>query len=136
MIPAKRRLNPLHEIAAFVIIMLLFLFVFAPLQYHFTLGASAETVDQSVSLREVTSMLPLTIGSYLMIGAIAPILLYAGNYLLCRASGSLPKRSKRWTVAAVTAILILSGVMLVAGFAIILFQMENFMDIQNILSGM
>ena len=31
----KRRLNPLYGIAAFVIIMLLFLFVFAPLQYYF-----------------------------------------------------------------------------------------------------
>ena len=33
--PSVRRLTPLHGIAAFVIIMLLFLFVFAPLQYYF-----------------------------------------------------------------------------------------------------
>ena len=103
--------------------------ILLPALYHFvnnflsflsTLVSSPETAEESAAMFADRSYIFSAIGSYLVIGALAPILLYAGSYLIRKSSGSLPRQSDGKIVATVIAILLLSGIMLAAGYAIVL----------------
>ena len=103
--------------------------ILLPALYHFvnnflsflsTLVSSPETAEESAAMFADRSYILSAIGSYLVIGALAPILLYAGSYLIRKSSGSLPRQSDGKIVATVIAILLLSGIMLAAGYAIVL----------------
>ena len=113
-----------------------------PALYHFannflsflsSLASSGEASAESASLMMDRSYILLSLGVYLMIGALAPVLLYAGSYLLKKASGCLPARSNRRTIASVITILLISGVMLIAGLAIFLFNMGSLLENQGMM---
>ena len=108
-----------------------------PALYHFannflsflsSLAATGDVSAQSASLMMNRSYILLSLGVYLLIGALAPVLLYAGSYLLRKASGSLPLRSDGRTIASVIAILLISGVMLITGLALLLFNISGFLN--------
>ena len=103
------------------------------LSFLSTLGAPAETAEQSAALMTGPSWLLPALGSYLMLGALAPVLLYTGSYLIRRASGSLPRRSQRQTITTVIVILLLSGIMLISGFALLLFSASRLMNTESFL---
>ena len=105
--------------------------IFLPALYHFvhnfisiapSLGTSVETTAETIDISGLLTSRPfilMSIGSYLMLGALAPILLLAGSHLLRKASGSLPQRTEGRVIAAVILTLTLSGVMFIAGFTIV-----------------
>ena len=103
------------------------------LSFLSTLGVPAETAEQSAALMTGPSWLLPALGSYLMLGALAPVLLYTGSYLIRRASGSLPRRSQRQTITTVIVILLLSGTMLISGFALLLFSASRLMNTESFL---
>ena len=116
--------------------------ILLPALYHFTnnllsflstLGTSTEALEQSAELLADRSYILISIGSYLMIGALAPILIFAGSYLLRKASGSLPRRTEGRTIAAAIILLTLYVIMTAAGLAILLFNMVNLTEMQEIL---
>ena len=105
--------------------------IFLPALFHFvnnfisvapSLGTSVETTAESIDISGLLTSRPfilMSIGSYLMLGALAPILLLAGSHLLRKASGSLPQRTEGRVIAAVILTLTLSGLMFIAGFTIV-----------------
>ena len=105
--------------------------IFLPALFHFvhnfisiapSLGTSVETTTETIDISGLLTSRPfilMSIGSYLMLGALAPILLLAGSHLLRKASGSLPQRTEGRVIAAVILTLTLSGLMFIAGFAIV-----------------
>ena len=105
--------------------------IFLPALFHFvhnfiaiapSLGTSVETTAETIDISGLLTSRPfilMSIGSYLMLGALAPILLLAGSHLLRKASGSLPQRTEGRVIAAVILTLTLSGLMFIAGFAIV-----------------
>ena len=105
--------------------------IFLPALFHFvhnfisiapSLGTSVETTAETIDISGLLSSRPfilMSIGSYLMLGALAPILLLAGSHLLRKASGSLPQRTEGRVIAAVILTLTLSGLMFIAGFTIV-----------------
>lgn len=105
--------------------------IFLPALFHFvhnfiaiapSLGTSVETTVETIDISGLLTSRPfilMSIGSYLMLGALAPILLLAGSHLLRKASGSLPQRTEGRVIAAVILTLTLSGLMFIAGFAIV-----------------
>lgn len=105
--------------------------IFLPALFHFvhnfisiapSLGTSVETTAETIDISGLLTSRPfilMGIGSYLMLGALAPILLLAGSHLLRKASGSLPQRTEGRVIAAVILTLTLSGLMFIAGFAIV-----------------
>ena len=105
--------------------------IFLPALFHFvnnfisvapSLGTSVETTAESIDISGLLTSRPfilMGIGSYLMLGALAPILLLAGSHLLRKASGSLPQRTEGRVIAAVILTLTLSGLMFIAGFTIV-----------------
>ena len=104
--------------------------IFLPALFHFvhnfisiapSLGTSVETTAETIDISGLLTSRPfilMGIGSYLMLGALAPILLLAGSHLLRKASG-LPQRTEGRVIAAVILTLTLSGLMFIAGFAIV-----------------
>ena len=116
--------------------------ILLPALYHFTnnllsflstLGTSTEALEQSAELLADRSYILISIGSYLMIGALAPIRILAGSYLLRKPSGSLPRRTEGRTIAAAIILLTLYVIMTAAGLAILLFNMVNLTEMQEIL---
>ena len=116
--------------------------ILLPALFHFannflsvlsSLSTSTEALEQSADLLADHSMILLSIGSYLTIGALAPILLFAGSYLIRRASGCLPRRTEGRIIASVILLLVLSGIMLIAGLAIVLLHMNDLTQIQKAL---
>ena len=105
--------------------------IFLPALCHFvhnfisiapSLGTSVETTAETIDISGLLTSRPfilMSIGSYLMLGALAPILLLAGSHLLRKASGSLPQRTEGRVIAAVILTLTLSGLMFIAGFTIV-----------------
>ena len=105
--------------------------IFLPALFHFvhnfisiahSLGTSVETTAETIDISGLLTSRPfilMGIGSYLMLGALAPILLLAGSHLLRKASGSLPQRTEGRVIAAVILTLTLSGLMFIAGFTIV-----------------
>ena len=105
--------------------------IFLPALFHFvhnfisiapSLGTSVETTAETIDISGLLTSCPfilMSIGSYLMLGALAPILLLAGSHLLRKASGSLPQRTEGRVIAAVILTLTLSGLMFIAGFTIV-----------------
>lgn len=101
-----------------------------------SLGTSSAQLEESAEMLSDPAMILLTIGSYLMLGALAPILLYVGSYLLRKASGCLPKRSDTKVVLSVVAVIIISVLMLAAGLVIILFNMGNLLEMEELMQEM
>ena len=100
----------------------LFLFVHNFLSIAPSLVTSVETTAETIDISGLLTSRPfilMSIGSYLMLGALAPILLLAGSHLLRKASGSLPHRTEGRVIAAVILTLTLSGLMFIAGFTIV-----------------
>ena len=105
--------------------------IFLPALFHFvhnfisiapSLGTSVETTAETIDISGLLTSRPfilMSIGSYLMLGALAPVLLLAGRHLLRKASGSLPQRTEGRVIAAVILTLTLSGLMFIAGFTIV-----------------
>ena len=105
--------------------------IFLPALFHFvhnfisiapSLGTSVETTAETIDISGLLTSRPfilMSIGSYLMLGALAPILLLAGSHLLRKASGSLPQRTEGRVIAAVILTLTFSGLMFIAGFTIV-----------------
>lgn len=102
----------------------LFHFINNFISFLSTLSSSPESLDQSASLFSDHSYILLAIGSYLIIGALAPILLFSGRYLLCRDSNSLPHRSDGRIIASVVSVLSISALMLIAGVIIVLYNIN------------
>lgn len=100
----------------------LFHFINNFLSFLSTLGGSSENLEQSASLFSDPSYIILAVGSYLIIGALAPILLFSGSFLLRKDSGSLPLHSDRRIVISAIFVLILSALMLAAGIMIVLWN--------------
>ena len=111
--------------------------IFLPALFHFvhnfisiapSLGTSVETTAETIDISGLLTSRPfilMSIGSYLMLGALAPILLLAGSHLLRKASGSLPQRTEGRVIAAVILTLTLSGLMFIAGFTIVFLYTVN-----------
>ena len=59
--------------------------------------------------------------------------IYTGSYLIRRASGSLPRRSQGQTITTVIVILLLSGIILISGFALLLFSASRLMNTESFL---
>ena len=94
--------------------------------------ASAETA----SLLSDSSYVLLSIGSYLMFGALAPILLFAGSYLLKKSSGCLPKRSDARLVVNVLIVVLFSAGLFIAGISIVFLNMNTWMEMEEIMQDM
>ncbi|WP_162609635.1 type II CAAX endopeptidase family protein [Lachnoclostridium sp. An131] len=118
--------------------------IFLPALYHFinnflsllsSLGTSTEALEQSTELLANRSYILVSIGSYLMIGAFAPILLFAGSHLLRKASGSLPRRTESRTVATAVVLLVLYIIMTISGLALMLFSMLKLPEMQEMIQN-
>lgn len=99
-------------------------------------SGSKQALEDAELLLSAPSFLLLSLGSYLLIGCLAPALLYVGRHLFCKSTGCLKKPSDGRLAVEVIIILFLCALMFVAGFAIILLNMGGMMDIQEILKEM
>lgn len=115
-----------------------------PALYHFVNNAfssisslfSSSTAlesEETAALLSEPSYIMLCIGSYLVIGFFAPILLYAGSYLLKKSSGCLQKHSEVRTVLTIVAVVLISVLMLAAGIAILMQNIGGLMKMQELL---
>lgn len=96
-------------------------------------GAAGEEAQQAAGeLLANPSMLLLSLGSYLVIGCLAPVLLFTGSYLLRKSSGCLKKYSDLRLVFTIIGVAAVSFLMLAAGFAIIMLNMDTAMDMENL----
>lgn len=96
-------------------------------------GAAGEEAQQAAAeLLASPSMLLLSLGSYLVIGCLAPVLLFTGSYLLRKSSGCLKKYSDLRLVFTIIGVAAVSFLMLAAGFAIIMLNMDTAMDMENL----
>lgn len=96
-------------------------------------GAAGEEAQQAAAeLLASPSMLLLSLGSYLVIGCLAPVLLFTGSYLLRKSSGCLKKYSDLRLVFTIVGVAAVSFLMLAAGFAIIMLNMDTAMDMENL----
>lgn len=95
-------------------------------------ASSVEIEQQSAQLLSDPSFLMLSLGSYLVTGFLAPILLFTGSYFLRKSSGCLPKYTELRLVLTIVGVIALSSLMLAAGFAIIMLNMDTAMDMENI----
>lgn len=103
------------------------------LSFFSSLGSSSvEMEQQSAQLLSEPSFLLLSIGSYLVIGFLAPLLLFAGSYLLRKSSGCLPKYTDLRLVLTIVGVVAVSFLMLAAGFTIVMLNMDTAMDMENI----
>ncbi len=111
----------------------LFHFINNSLSFVSSLGASSVEIEQqSAQLLSDPSFLLLSLGSYLVIGFLAPILLFTGSYFLRKSSGCLKKYSELRLVLTIVGVVSLSFLMLIIGYAIILLNMDTAMDMENI----
>lgn len=111
----------------------LFHFINNSLSFVSSLGASSVEIEQqSAQLLSDPSFLLLSLGSYLVIGFLAPILLFTGSYFLRKSSGCLKKYSELRLILTIVGVVSLSFLMLIIGYAIILLNMDTAMDMENI----
>ena len=90
-----------------------------------------EAEQAAAELLSNPSMLLLSLGSYLIIGFLAPILLFVGSYLLRKSSGCLKKQSDLRLVLTIVGVVALSFLMLATGFAIIMLNMNTALDMEE-----
>ncbi|NBK94130.1 CPBP family intramembrane metalloprotease [bacterium 1XD21-13] len=102
---------------------------FASLSGTDTVGMEAE--QAAAELLSNPSMLLLSLGSYLIIGFLAPVLLFVGSYLLRKSSGCLKKQSDLRLVLTIVGVVALSFLMLATGFAIIMLNMNTALDMEE-----
>lgn len=117
--------------------------ILLPSLYHFVNNAlscissfSSSTALESgdaAALLSSPSYIKLCLGTYLIIGFFAPILLYAGSYLLKKSSGCLERYSDTRTVLTVVAVILLSVLMLTAGLIILAGNTGSLMEMGNYL---
>ncbi len=98
----------------------------------FGAGEVTGEAEQAAALLMEPSMLRLSLGSYLIVGCLAPVLLFAGSYLLCKSSGCLKKRSDLCLVLTIVGVIGLSFLMLAAGFIIIVQNMGSAMNLEDL----
>lgn len=111
----------------------LFHFINNSLSFFSSLTASSvEMEQQSAQLLSDPSFLLLSLGSYLVIGFLAPVLLFTGSYSLRKSSGCLRKYSDLRLVLTIIGVVSLSFLMLAAGFTIIMLNMDTAMDMESI----
>lgn len=94
----------------------------------FTSSSTALESGEAAALLSDPSYIRLCIGTYLMIGFFAPILLYAGSYLLKKSSGCLEKHSDARTVLTVVTVILVSVLMFAAGFMILAGNMGSLIE--------
>lgn len=110
----------------------LFHFINNSLSFLANLTTAEQETEAAAELLTDPSMLLLSLGSYLIIGFLAPILLYVGSYLLRKSSGCLKKQSELRTILTIVGVICLSFFMLVAGFAIIMLNMDAAMNMEEL----
>lgn len=111
----------------------LFHFINNSLSFVSSLGASSVEIEQqSAQLLSDPSFLLLSLGSYLVIGFLTPVLLFTGSYLLRKSSGCLKKYSDLRLVLTIVGVVVVSFLMLVTGFAIIMLNMDSMMDMEEL----
>ena len=93
---------------------------------------SEEAERAAAELLMNPSMLLLSLGSYLLIGCFAPILLFAGSYLLRKSSGCLKKYSDLRLVFTIIGVIALSFLMMAAGFTIIMLNMNSAINLEEL----
>ncbi|MCI8597580.1 MAG: CPBP family intramembrane metalloprotease [Lachnospiraceae bacterium] len=98
-----------------------------------SLISSTEDTAEAASILADRSYLLLALGSYLMIGFLAPVLLFVGSYLLRKSSGCLPKRSDARLVLTTVFVILLSVSLLIAGFCIIFLNMNTWMEMEEVI---
>lgn len=111
----------------------LFHFINNSLSFLSNFTTSSVELEQSLELLENPSFLLLNIGSYLAMSFLAPVLLFTGSYFLRKSSGCLPKYTELRLVLTIVGIIVLSGIMFIAGYAIVFFNinMETMMDMKE-----
>lgn len=110
----------------------LFHFINNAIAFFAGMNTAAQEANQITNPAADPSFLLVALGSYLIIGCLAPILLYAGSYLLCKSSGCLPKVSNVRLVLTIVGVLSLSVTMLILGFVILFLNMETLTDLSNL----
>lgn len=110
----------------------LFHFINNAIAFFAGLGSASLEVNQPTNPAADPSFILIALGSYLIIGCLAPILLYAGSYLLCKSSGCLPKVSNTRLVLTIIGVLSLSIAMLISGFVILFLNMGTLMDLSEL----
>ncbi len=77
------------------------------------------------------SYILMSIGSYLIIGFLAPILLFTGSYFLRKSSNCLPRRSDTRLAVSIIIVVFLSFTLLMVGFAILMSHMPELMELEK-----
>ncbi|MCI8863238.1 MAG: CPBP family intramembrane metalloprotease [Lachnospiraceae bacterium] len=96
-------------------------------------GAAAEEAQQAAAeLLTDPSILLGSLGSYLILGSLTPVLLFAGSYLLRKSSGCLKKYSDLRLVLTIVGVVALSFLMTAAGFTIIILTMDSIADMEEL----
>lgn len=99
----------------------------------FTSSSSILESEETAALLNDPSYIKLCIGTYLILGFFAPILLYGGSHLLKKASGCLEKRSDTRITLTVVAVILVSVLMLAAGLIILVSNMGNLLKMGHYL---
>lgn len=109
----------------------LFHFINNSISFLSGLGSSAETAESSLEMISDPSFVLIGLGSYLIIGCFAPVLLFTGSYLLRKSSGCLPKYSDIRLALTIVGVISASVLMASAGITIILMNMGSLMDMEE-----
>ena len=109
----------------------LFHFINNSLSFLSSLSASSQETQAAAEMMTEPSFIVLSVGSYLIVGCLAPVLLFAGSYLLRKASGCLPKYSDTRLVLTIVGVLSLSVFMASAGFTIMVLNMDSLTEMKE-----
>ena len=109
----------------------LFHFINNSLSFLSSLSASSQETQAAAEMMTEPSFIVLSVGSYLIVGCLAPVLLFAGSYLLRKASGCLPKYSDTRLVLTMVGVLSLSVFMASAGFTIMVLNMDSLTEMKE-----
>lgn len=109
----------------------LFHFINNSLSFLSSLSASSQETQAAAEMMTEPSFIVLSVGSYLIVGCLAPVLLFAGSYLLRKASGYLPKYSDTRLVLTIVGVLSLSVFMASAGFTIMVLNMDSLTEMKE-----
>ncbi len=110
----------------------LFHFINNFLSFLSSLSSQGADTAEALDLLAHPAYLRMSLGVYLLIGCMAPVLLFGGSYLLRRSSGCLPSRRDSRLVFTVVGILLLSVLLFAAGLALLMGNMGAVMKLKNL----
>ena len=114
----------------------LFHFINNSLSFLANLFNSSTAMDGTQQAAEELLMEPSillgSLGSYLILGSLAPVLLFAGSYLLRKSSGCLKKHSDLRLVFTIVGVVVLSFLMTAAGFTILIMTMDSMVNMEEL----